>query len=312
MNTLSDTYGSHSDSHSKPHRSPYGIETVNNYLQHELNTSLSIARQAGEIARSYYGKPVAVEEKISDNKVEPVTIVDRKMNELIVSILNKEFPDDGLLSEESEDTTRRLSKDRVWVIDPLDGTSGFIEGNGDFAVQIGLVVEGQAVLGVVYQPIPEICHWAIKGNGTWRSESEGVPMRAFTSAETEQDNLCLAVTRSHRGKSMNRIIEALGYKEIARGSVGVKISLLVDRLCDLYIHPLSRTKQWDTCAPEVILREAGGCITDCYGQPLRYNTPDVTHRNGILASNGSAHNIVLNRLAPLMSELGFKQEMVYC
>ncbi|MGH9898264.1 MAG: 3'(2'),5'-bisphosphate nucleotidase CysQ family protein, partial [Pyrinomonadaceae bacterium] len=213
----------------------------------------------------------------------------------------------GLLSEESVDTDQRLSKNRVWMIDPLDGTSGFIEGNGDFAVQIGLVIEGQVVLGVVYQPCSDICHWAVRGNGTWRSENGGMPIREFTSSETDQNSLRLAATRSHRGKAMSRIVEALGYKEIARGSVGVKISLLVDRLCDLYIHPFSRTKQWDTCAPEAILREAGGSISDCYGQPLLYNTVDVTHRNGILASNGSAHDIVLKRLAPLMSELGLNR-----
>jgi 3'(2'), 5'-bisphosphate nucleotidase len=104
---------------------------------------------------------------------------------------------------------------------------------------------------------------------------------------------------------LDRVIQALGIKtETRRGSVGVKIGLIVERECDLYIHLSSRSKQWDTCAPEAILREAGGELTDLWGYPLRYNTPDVWNRNGLVASNGRLHKAVIEGLQPLLAEFG--------
>ena len=88
-------------------------------------------------------------------------------NELIVSRLKHEFPDDGILAEESVDTKRRLEKSRVWMVDPLDGTNGFIDGNGDFAVQIGLAEDGECVLGVVYHPLTGTLYRAVRGEGCW-------------------------------------------------------------------------------------------------------------------------------------------------
>ena len=86
--------------------------------------------------------------------------------------------------------------------------------------------------------------------------------------------------------------------------MGIKIGLLIERQCDVYIHLSSRTKQWDTCAPEIILREAGGELSDLFGRPLRYNAPEVQNRNGIIATNGAAHEPVVAALGPLLTEFG--------
>jgi 3'(2'), 5'-bisphosphate nucleotidase len=80
--------------------------------------------------------------------------------------------------------------------------------------------------------------------------------------------------------------------------------LIVERQCDLYIHLSPRTKQWDTCAPEIILHEAGGKLTDLFGQPLTYNNLDLQNRNGVVASNAVAHKHIINSLQPLLSEFG--------
>ena len=86
---------------------------------------------------------------------------------------------------------------------------------------------------------------------------------------------------------MNKVVARFGFREeVQRGSVGIKIGLLVEQQCDVYIHLSPRTKQWDTCAPEVILTEAGGRVSDLFGYPLNYNVPDVQNRNGLVASNG--------------------------
>lgn len=104
---------------------------------------------------------------------------------------------------------------------------------------------------------------------------------------------------------MDRVLSAFGIKkEVRRGSVGVKVGLIVEQLCDLYVHLSPRTKQWDTCAPEIILHEAGGQLTDLFGQPLVYNQPDVQNRNGVVATNGAAHALIIELLAPVLSEFG--------
>ena len=102
-------------------------------------------------------------------------------------------------------------------------------------------------------------------------------------------------------------MERFGFREeVQRGSVGIKIGLLVEQQCDVYIHLSPRTKQWDTCAPQLVLTEAGGELTDLFGQPLNYNVPDVNNRNGLVASNGAAHARIIETLAPLLAEFGRK------
>jgi len=271
----------------------------------ELQTAVELARAAGAAILDLYEGPIRVEQKNYDNDVEPVTQADRIANEMIVTGLKRVFPDDGILAEESVDTKRRLEKSRVWMVDPLDGTNGFIDGNGDFAVQIGLTEQGQCVLGVVYQPLTGVLYRAVRGKGTWIERPQFEPERAHVSDKTDLVTMRLAASRSHRSPRMNKVIERFGFREeVQRGSVGIKIGLLIEQQCDLYIHLSGRTKQWDTCAPEVILTEAGGRITDLFGYPLNYNVPDVQNRNGLVSSNGAAHDQIIATLAPLLNEFG--------
>ena len=104
---------------------------------------------------------------------------------------------------------------------------------------------------------------------------------------------------------MERVVSAFGFMdELRRGSVGVKIGLIAEQKADLYLHLSPSTKQWDTCAPEIILAEAGGRVTDLFGQPLRYNAVRIDNRNGIVATNGVAHKMVIDNLTPLLEEFG--------
>ena len=242
---------------------------------------------------------------------EPVTQADRAVNELIVRALREQFPEDGVLAEESVDTDRRIGRERVWMIDPIDGTKGFIAGTGDFCVQIGLAVNGRAALGILYAPATDVLYWGARGHGAWvvRPTSEaGASVKAErlrVTGETELSRMRLAESRSHRGPYMQSVVNVLGVRaEVRSHSVGIKVGLLVEKQADLYIHLSPKTKQWDTCAPEAVLAEAGGRMTDVFGQPLHYNTPDVLNRNGIVASNGAAHEQVVARLQPLLREWG--------
>jgi len=271
----------------------------------ELSVACELARAAGAAILEHYEGPLHIRQKTSADDVEPVTQADTIANDLIVAHLKREFPDDGILAEESIDSEHRLEKSRVWMVDPLDGTNGFIDGNGDFAVQIGLAEAGQCVLGVVYQPLPGVLYRAVRGYGTWIERPKFESQRATVSENRDVSQMRLAASRSHRSPRMNKVVQRFGFKqEVQRGSVGIKIGLLIEQQCDLYIHLSSRTKQWDTCAPEVILTEAGGRLTDLFGAPLSYNVPDVQNRNGIVASNGVSHAQIIDTLAPLLDEFG--------
>jgi len=276
-------------------------------LQYESELSLArdLAREAGAAILDFYEGPLDIEQKASADDREPVTQADILANEIIVARLRREFPDDGILAEESIDTSHRLDKARVWMIDPLDGTTGFIDGNGDFAVQIGLTENGECVLGVVYQPLTGVLYRAIREGGTWIERPNCEPQQARVSNHREISTMRLAASRSHRSLRMDKVVQAFGVKEeVRRGSVGIKVGLIVEQQCDLYVHLSPRTKQWDTCAPEVILSEAGGRITDLFGQPLRYNHVEVQNRNGVVASNGVSHDRIVELLEPLLGQFG--------
>jgi len=271
----------------------------------ELRVAVTLAREAGAAILDLYDGPIEVQQKYNLEHREPVTLADQIANDLIVSGIHREFPDDGVLAEESVDTERRLTKRRVWMIDPLDGTNGFIDGNGDFAVQIGLAEEGQAVVGVVYQPLTRVLYRAVRGQGSWIERPNAAAEQARVSEQSEFALMCLAASRSHRSPRMDRVVKAFGVKqEVQRGSVGIKVGLIIERQCDLYVHLSPRTKQWDTCAPQIILNEAGGRFSDLFGNPITYNSPELQHHNGLVATNGAAHARVIEALAPLLAEFG--------
>jgi 3'(2'), 5'-bisphosphate nucleotidase len=129
--------------------------------------------------------------------------------------------------------------------------------------------------------------------------------RLQVSSKTNFTEMNLASSRNHRSPRMYRIIEDFGFRqEIQRGSVGLKVGLIVEQICDLYVHLSARTKFWDTCAPQIILEEAGGKMTDIFGFPLRYDISDVQNHNGILATNGAVHEESVLRLKPILNEFG--------
>ena len=175
----------------------------------------------------------------------------------------------------------------------MDGTKNFIQRDGDFAVQIGLADGGEVVCGAVYQPVREVLYRAVRGHGAWTKTAPTNRRRKCKfHRERSPAEMVLASSRSHRSPRMERVVDSFGFKyETRRGSVGVKIGLIAEQEADLYLHLSPGTKQWDTCAPEIVLTEAGGRLTDLFGKPLRYNAPRIDNRNGVVATNSAAHEI---------------------
>jgi len=266
----------------------------------ELQDASELVKKAGEIILKYYDRDVDVEYKKGDG---PVTEADKASNDFIVASLRELYPDDGILSEESKDDFSRLNKRRVWLVDPMDGTREFIDKVGQFSAMIGLIEKGRPVLGVVYQPTTGVLFSAAANMGSFISYN-GDKQKLHVSDIKNAGEMRLVVSRSHRSPLVDTMKETLGIKhDIASGSVGLKVGLLVQQKCDLYLHPNSKTKEWDTCAPEVILREAGGKITDCWGEPLRYNKENVYNSKGFVVSNGKIHFEIVDKIRPFLGQM---------
>lgn len=276
-------------------------------LEKELEAAISLARGAGGRILTHYALDIIAEQKFdADNVSEPVTIADKEASRIIVDGLHREFPGDSVLSEEEPDSPEeRLSRNRVWIIDPIDGTWGFVKKDGDFAVQIGLAENGKPILGVVFVPVHNLLYYATTGQGTFIVDSSEKTRQMHVSEKTDFDSIAIATSRNHRNPRMARVNQHLGIKtEIRRGSIGLKLGLIAERECDLYINLSSKSKFWDTCGPQIILEEAGGKFTDLFGQEFRYDLKDVRNHNGIVASNGASHEKTVEKLRPLLTEFG--------
>jgi 3'(2'), 5'-bisphosphate nucleotidase len=262
--------------------------------QGELQAAVDAARAGGAAAMRHYGA-VTASLKAGGS---PVTAADHAANDAILSLLAERFPADAVLSEESKDSAHRLDAARVWVVDPLDGTKEFIARNGEFAVMVGLAVDGDAVLGAVYQPAVDRLFCGVVGGGAWMEE-RGERM-ALECPPCDPRALRLVGSRSHPDALLVEMQSALGITDVQpSGSVGVKCGLIARGERDLYVHPVPYLKEWDTCAPEAVLRGAGGWVSDCLGEPLRYNKPDPVQPHGILAHAPGAEDAVQDRLMPL-------------
>jgi 3'(2'), 5'-bisphosphate nucleotidase len=258
-------------------------------MTNELEAARLLAVRAGAILLEHYsGSRLDVRWKGSD----PVTEADRSASEFLTRELKRMFPEDGILSEEEPDNEDRLSRSRVWIIDPLDGTMEFINHVDEFAVMIALAVEGKGDLGIVYQPVTEKLYYASRDSGAFLIENRRTRLLQ-ASRESNPSAMTMAVSRSHRSSSLDRIQRELGIANtLCSGSMGLKVGLICEGRAHVYVDVSGRTSHWDACAPDVILREAGGRMTDIWNDVLRYNTRDVRNVRGVVASNGTIHERV--------------------
>ena len=265
----------------------------------ELEVARELALAAADIVRTYMGRPISVESKVGN---EPVTEADRAANAYIVEHLARAFPHDVILSEELPDDGSRHGAERVWMVDPIDGTSDFILGEKGFCVMIGLTVAGIPTVGVLSQPTTNKTYGGIVGGGAWLETAGGPRVALHTSTLARPPGIRLVASKTHRTARVDAVRRALQIEdEINIGSVGLKIGLVAEAARDLYVYTGGRTKIWDTCGPEAVLVAAGGRVTDMDGQPLAYTKTELYNQRGIIASNGPLHDHVLQALAPLLA-----------
>ena len=268
-------------------------------LQDELTFAAELARRAGAVALEVYVGEHGVELKGESN---PVTVADRRINELLVDALRRRFPGDGIVAEESPDHGDALTARRCWFVDPLDGTKEFIAKNGEFSIMLGLSLDGRAALGVVYQPTTDKLYRGVVGAGA-SLEHAGQSRALSVSTTAKPSELRLVLSRSHRGSQIDRVVRALGVsRERPSGSVGLKVGLIAEQEADLYVHLTGHTCLWDSCGPEAILVAAGGRFSDLFGNPIDYRSAQIENARGLLACNAAAFDAVVPLVSAIAGE----------
>lgn len=214
----------------------------------------------------------------------PLTAADLASHNMIVQELQKITPDVPILSEEGKDIpfSERRHWEHYWLIDPLDGTKEFLEGNGEFSINIALIEKHQAVMGIIYQPTTQDYFFAVQHQGAyWRApDGNYVPLRTrIFNAE----HLEILISRHHTPKWLMQQLESgnVPFHFHGLGS-SLKFCRLASGLADVYPR-LGPTSEWDTAAGQCILEEAGGIVMQISGEPLRYNTKAELENPSFLA-----------------------------
>lgn len=261
-------------------------------MQIQVEEIKKIAKTAGEEILKYYNEEYKIEYKTSDES-SPLTEADLASNEIILSELEKYgYP---ILSEETKDDSKRLKSEYVWIVDPLDGTSDFVGKTDEFSVLIGLVQNGEPVLGVVYEPAKGVFYWAEKGEGAFM-EKDGEVKKIQVSDKSNFEEMTILLSRNHLLEADKKLCEDLKIgKKKPRGSTS-KMCVISRGDAEIYVNTSDKTGEWDTCASEMILTEAGGKITDISGESIKYNKEIPKNLNGFVASNGKKHDEIVNQL----------------
>ena len=276
-------------------------------LDVELRMAIILARKCGAIALSYQtGGAEAMQTRDKPDDAGPVTQADTEINARIVGSLRAAFPGDVVIGEESEaDAAVAGGAGRCWYVDPIDGTTEYAQGEACWAIQIGLCIDGEPVLGVVHEAASDLLTWGVCHGGRAeacivRGDAPPAPLRPSTRG---LDDLRLVSSKSHASPKTLEVMQALRIppeRNLRIGSVGVKINTIARGDAELYVHPRTGTKLWDTCAPYAVLRAAAGTITDLWGRPLAYDPRHLGHEAGLLASHGHHHLTLVDTLRPLV------------
>jgi len=284
---------------------PYKSKISN--LENVIDSIILAGEKIGEI----YETDFEVNKKEDDS---PITKADLESNKILRATLeNTGIP---ILSEESDDDKARLESEKVWIVDPLDGTQDFVNRTGEFTVLVGLVENHIPIMGLVYIPIKKILYLAEKGIGAFcydDSKSHWGLKRRFggwslvrkkwkqiSVREINDLGKCLAlVSRHHLSGKEKEMLDHLGITNTSTIGSTLKVMEISSGRADVYLTTTNKMSQWDTCASNCIISEAGGKMTDISGHDLIYNTETVKHENGLLVTNGFVHEKTVSKISEL-------------
>jgi 3'(2'), 5'-bisphosphate nucleotidase len=221
----------------------------------------------------------------------PLTLADKKSNEIITKGLALRFPDYAILAEESKDDFIRLQNDYCFIVDPLDGTKEFIKRNGEFTVNIALAYRHKAVFGMVAVPVTNEVYIAQKGEGAYYKKDGRMERLRVSNRRSE---LVMVASRSHPSEELTKVME-LNQEKIG-GTVNVGSSLkgcmIARGIADIY-YRFGLTSEWDTAAMQCIVEEAGAIFKNMDDTDMTYNREDVLNRKGFYILNDPANKLLL-------------------
>lgn len=251
-------------------------------FERELEVALEAAKIASKkVLEIYNSRNLDVEIK-EDNS--PVTKADKMADKLIREYLFSNFPNYALLTEESSDDKTRLTNDYVWIVDPIDGTKEYVAHSDEFTVNIGLAYNHEPVLGVIVIPVTGEIYYAVKGKGSFY-ENHGKTIKIHCNSKT--NDLTTLVSRFHSNEVEQATIKKHSDRIKHQKVVGASIKgcLIAKGEAEMSYRFSDNTKEWDTCAMQAIVEQAGGLILKFDGTPIRYNREDVYNRGGYLICN---------------------------
>lgn len=262
----------------------------------ELEILISIAREAADVVNEVYRQPFEVQYK---GPRDPVTEADKRANELICTRLAHAFPSAAIVAEESapDSFAEFRSAERVFFVDPVDGTREFVDRNGEFVVMIGVLEGDDPVAGVIHAPTLGVAWTALAGLGATRIAADGTrsPLRVSTTPRLSEARI--VSSRSQRSERHERAIAGLGARTLqAQGSAGLKAASVAAGDADAYVAPHNAGKRWDVCPTCALVTAAGGTVTDARGARIDLRAPGLAHDSGLVASNGLVHDAILARL----------------
>jgi len=262
----------------------------------ETKISIDAAMKAGKAVMELYDKPISSTLK-SDN--EPITKADINSNEIIQKIISVfNYP---ILSEESKDDLNRLHSKKIWIVDPLDGTSDFIKKTGEFTIMISLVEDKKPILGIIFWPSEDTLFFAQKDQGAFKLHG-GAWSKLSVSNISELTKCRVVGSRYHISDKEKNFLKRLNISQFTSKGSSLKVTDVSSAIADLYFTTTNKIKQWDTCASYCLITEAGGKMTDMYGTDLKYNTEKLNHENGLLVSNGLIHDSLIKNYREFLND----------
>lgn len=249
-----------------------------------INLFKKLAFDAGEEIMEVYRGDFEVSYKEDDS---PVTMADRKANDLIVNGLKSRYPRVPVLAEESADNLSRLSEEYCFIVDPLDGTKEFVKKNGEFTVNIALVRGGNPIAGLIYVPVPGECYYGFKGQGAFLYKDKEEPIHV----SAQIGDIRLAVSRSHRSTDLDILIETNSIKNIIVAGSAYKGCLLARGDVEAY-YRFGRTMEWDTAAMQIIVEEAGGIFSGMDERSFTYNRENPENPTGFYCINRKENRLI--------------------
>ena len=274
-------------------RLPSGV-----YINNLIDDIRSFSWEAADIFL-YYSK--LLEDKYDKknilkniNEEDPVTLVDLKVNELIIKKINEKYKNIkwDILSEENVKISSKIfnsKRDWVWVLDPLDGTKDFIQGTGNYAMHLALNFKQKPYIGFVLIPDKNQL-WIADGQKTWCEKRDGSYIDPSLDQNKNLQEMTLVTSKNHGNEVLKNLIKKINFCKVEiMGSIGCKIASIVRGESDIYIclslPGKSSPKDWDFAAPESILKAAGGAITNLDNQELNYGKTSFEQGGIIVATN---------------------------